>query len=175
MAYFMRTDRAGALFRDKIKKPAALEKVIAGLKKDGKKIVFTNGCFDLLHYGHAKYLQEAKAKGDILVVAVNSDASVRKIKGRRRPIINQKDRMSLVAALESVDYVVGFNEEAPINLIKLFIPDVMVKGADWDKESIAGGSFVRGHGGKVLTLKLAKGRSTTNLIKKIAENYRMYR
>ncbi|MBL7152021.1 MAG: D-glycero-beta-D-manno-heptose 1-phosphate adenylyltransferase [Candidatus Omnitrophica bacterium] len=168
----MRTDRAGALFRDKIKEPAALRKIIAGLKTRGKKIVFTNGCFDLLHYGHASYLQQARRRGDILIVAVNSDASVRKIKGCRRPIISQKDRMKLVAALESVDYVVSFDARTPLNLIKLFIPDVLVKGADWDKESIVGGSFVRGQGGKVLTLKLAKGHSTSNLIKRIAENYR---
>jgi rfaE bifunctional protein nucleotidyltransferase chain/domain len=149
-----------------------LEKIIAGLKKNGKRIVFTNGCFDLLHYGHARYLEESKRKGDILIVGVNSDASVRKIKGCRRPIVAQKDRMSLVAALESVDYVVSFDEETPINLIKLIIPDMLVKGADWEKNNIAGGSFLNSRGGKTVTVKLVKGRSTTNLIKKIAENYR---
>ncbi|MFH0762759.1 MAG: D-glycero-beta-D-manno-heptose 1-phosphate adenylyltransferase [Candidatus Omnitrophota bacterium] len=159
------------MFRDKIKKPAALKKIIAGLKKKGKRIVFTNGCFDLIHYGHAKYLQEAKRKGDILVVALNSDSSVRRIKGRHRPIVSQKDRMSLVAALASVDYVTSFTRKTPAELIKLIVPDVLIKGADWDKNDIVGGSFVRACGGKVLALKLAKGRSTTNLIKKIAENY----
>lgn len=155
------------MLEEKIKNLNALKKIILKLKENGKKIVFTNGCFDLLHYGHVKYLEDAKRKGDILVVAINSDASIRKIKGKKRPVVSQKDRLSLIAALESVDYVVLFNEETPLKLIKELKPDVLVKGADWDKKQIVGTNFVSSYGGKASTIKLIKGRSTTNLIKKI--------
>lgn len=165
----MRTDRAGRLLKEKIKHLNALKKIIFKLKKKGKKIVFTNGCFDLLHYGHIKYLEDAKRKGDILIVAINSDASVKKIKGNKRPIVNQQDRLSLIAALQSVDYVVLFNEETPLKVIKELRPDILVKGADWDKKQIVGTDFVLSYGGRVSTIRLTKGRSTTNLIKKIAE------
>lgn len=152
----------------KIKKITQLKRIIPKLKGSGKKIVFTNGCFDLLHYGHIKYLEEAKAKGDILIVAINSDASVKKIKGKKRPIINEKDRIRQIAALGCVDYVVLFKEDTPLKTIKSIQPDVLVKGADWNKNSIVGRDIVLNRGGRVLTIKLAKGRSTTNLIKKIA-------
>ena len=145
--------------------------IIAGLKRRGKKIVFTNGCFDLLHYGHVKYLADAKKIGDILVVAINSDASVRKIKGSKRPIVNERDRLSLIAALESVDYVLLFNEDTPLEVIEKIKPDILVKGADWARDKIAGSSIVLGAGGKVATIKLVRGRSTTNLIKKIAKTF----
>lgn len=141
------------------------------LKNKGAKVVFTNGCFDLLHYGHVKYLQEAKNKGDILIVAINSDASVRRIKGNSRPIIREKDRLRIVAALESVDYVVLFGEDSPLKVIRTLEPDILIKGADWQKLKIVGADFVIGGGGRVATLKLAKGRSTTNLIKKIAKGF----
>lgn len=167
----MRTCRTGSLLGKKIKKIKELEKIISYLKTQGKKIVFTNGCFDLLHYGHIKYLDSAKSNGDILVVAVNSDASVRKIKGDKRPIINEKDRLKTVAALESVDYVVLFKEDTPLKIIKLLKPDVLVKGADWTKNNIAGADFILSCGGEVATVSLAKGRSTTNLIKKIAKTF----
>lgn len=153
----------------KIKSLKSLEKLIPLLKKRGKTIVFTNGCFDLLHYGHVMYLEKAKSKGDILIVALNSDASVRKIKGAGRPIIKQSDRAHLIAALECVDFVTLFNEATPINVIKRIKPSVLIKGSDWNKKTIVGAEFVRAHGGKVLTVKLASGRSTTNLIKKIIE------
>jgi len=165
----MRDDRAGTLFRNKIKKPAVLKRILWRLKKKGKKIVFTNGCFDILHYGHAKYLQEAKSFGDILVVGVNSDSSVRRIKGAGRPIVKETDRIGLIAALESVDYVTGFSQETPLELIKLLAPDILVKGADWKEKNIVGGDFVKIRGGKVITVKLAKGRSTTGLIDRIAK------
>ncbi len=158
------------MLKAKIKNPNALKKIIAGLKARGKKIVFTNGCFDLLHYGHIKYLQDAKKKGDILVVAINSDASVRRIKGKIRPLINQKDRLKIIAALESVNYAVLFNEDTPIKVIKLLKPDILVKGADWKKNHIVGGDFVLGYGGGVCTIKFVKGRSTTNLINKIVKS-----
>lgn len=157
------------MLKEKVKGLNALKKIILKLKEKGKDIVFTNGCFDLLHYGHVKYLEEAKRRGDILVVAINSDASVRKIKGNKRPIVKQKDRLSLIAALESVDYVVLFNEETPLKAIKELKPDILVKGADWDKKQIVGSDIVLSYGGRVSTIKLIKGRSTTNLIKKIAK------
>lgn len=153
----------------KIKNLKELKKIVANLKSRGKKIVFTNGCFDLLHYGHIKYLEDAKRKGDILAVAVNSDTSVKRIKGGGRPIVNQNDRLRIIAALENVDYVVLFNESTPLKAIKLLKPDVLVKGADWNKNNIVGSDFVLSYGGKVSVIRLAKGRSTTNLINKIAK------
>lgn len=167
----MRDNRRLRLLKDKIMPLAKLKKVIAALKAKGEKIVFTNGCFDLLHYGHAKYLQDAKNEGDILVVAVNSDASLKRIKGDKRPITGEKDRLRLIAALESVDYVTLFNDDTPIKVIKALRPDILVKGADWNKQNIVGADFLLGTGGKVKTIKLLKGRSTTGLIKKIAESY----
>lgn len=139
------------------------------MKAAGKKIVFTNGCFDLLHSGHAQYLEAARAKGDILVVAVNSDASVRRLKGKGRPIVGEHDRSRLVAALESVDYVVIFGQDTPLEVIKAVKPDILVKGADWQVAEIAGADFIIAGGGKVVRIKLLKGRSTTNLIKKIVK------
>ncbi len=162
----MRTDRAGRLLNEKIKTLKGLKKIVSGLKKEGKAIVFTNGCFDLLHYGHVKYLEDAKKKGDILIVAVNSDASVRKIKGDKRPIVNEGDRQGIIAALESVDYVILFKEETPLELIAKLKPDILVKGADWNRDNIVGGNLVLSSGGRVSTIKLLKGRSTTNLINK---------
>lgn len=165
----MRTNRTGHLLKRKIKNLNTLKKIILKLKRRGKRIVFTNGCFDLLHYGHVKYLEDAKSKGDILVVAINSDSSVKQIKGNNRPIVNEKDRLGLIAALESVDYVVVFKEETPLEVIKELKPDILVKGADWNKYNIVGRDFVLSYGGMVSTVKLLKGRSSTNLIKKIVK------
>lgn len=151
----------------KIKSAQVLQKTISRLKSRGKKIVFTNGCFDLLHYGHVKYLADAKKKGDILVVGINSDSSVKRIKGDKRPIINEAARLKTVASLQDVDYAVLFKENTPLKLIKLLKPDVLVKGADWSKNNIVGKDFVESYGGKVSTVKLVKGYSTTLLIKKI--------
>ena len=131
-------------------------------------MVFTNGCFDLLHYGHVRYLEEAKQKGDCLVVAINSDSSVKRIKGARRPLVGQKDRLRIIAGLESVDYVTLFHEDTPLKVISLVKPHILVKGSDWDKSDIVGKDVVLGYGGKVMTVRLVKGRSTRNLIKKIA-------
>ena len=156
------------MISDKIKNITQLKSTVAGLKRKGKKIVFTNGCFDLLHYGHVKYLQDAKRAGDILIVAVNSDSSVKKIKGSRRPIVNLNFRLGALASLESVDYVTSFSEETPLNLIKSIKPDVLVKGADWNRKIIVGAEVVRNYGGEVTTIKLVKGLSTSNLIKRIA-------
>ncbi len=163
-------DRRRRVFDAKIKNITQLKKICAGLKNQGKRIVFTNGCFDILHFGHVKYLEDAGQYGDILVVAVNSDSSVSRIKGPARPIVNQSDRMRVLAGLESVDYVVLFNALTPLALIRQLRPDVLVKGADWKKEDIVGAAFVRGCGGKVITGKLVPNRSTTKLIKRIAKN-----
>ncbi len=141
------------------------------LKREGKRIVFTNGCFDILHYGHVKYLQDAKAKGDYLVVAVNSDSSVKKIKGKGRPVVPQGDRMRTLAALGCVDFVLLFNEDDPLKLIKAIKPDFLIKGSDWSKKSIVGASFVESYGGKVLTVNLVKNRSTSAIIKKIVRDH----
>lgn len=141
------------------------------LKQAGKRIVFTNGCFDILHYGHIKYLQDARSKGDYLIVAVNSDSSIKKIKAKNRPVIGQSDRLKTVAALASVDFVVLFNEDNPLKVIQTLCPDVLIKGADWSKEKIIGGDFVKSHGGKVLTINLVKGRSTSALIEKIVKDF----
>ena len=159
------------MIRDKIKKVVGLKKIIARLKRGGKRIVFTNGCFDLLHYGHAKYLEDARKKGDILVVALNSDASVRRLKGKNRPVVNEQERLGLVASLESVDFVVLFNEDTPLKTIVQLKPDILVKGADWNINNIAGSGFVKSLGGRVATIKLVKGLSTTNLIKKIVSRF----
>jgi D-beta-D-heptose 7-phosphate kinase/D-beta-D-heptose 1-phosphate adenosyltransferase len=157
------------MLKDKIRNLNSLKKTIISLRNKGKKIVFTNGCFDILHYGHVRYLEDAKRKGDILIVAVNSDTSVRRIKGNKRPIVNEEDRLSLVAALESVDYVTIFEEDTPLKVIKALRPDVLIKGADWNRKSIVGSGLVSTYGGKVLTVRMVKNRSTTNLIKKIAK------
>jgi D-beta-D-heptose 7-phosphate kinase/D-beta-D-heptose 1-phosphate adenosyltransferase len=165
----MRAHRASRLLEDKIKSLGQLSKITARLRKCGKRIVFTNGCFDILHFGHAKYLQEAASLGDVLVVAVNSDSSIKKIKGKDRPIVDEKNRLRMIAALESVDFVTLFSQSTPINAIKAIKPSILVKGADWSKGDIVGGDFVTGCGGKVKSVKLVKGLSTTNLINKIAK------
>ena len=167
----MRNYRTNLALEAKIKNLKELKKIIARLKAKGKKIVFTNGCFDLLHYGHVKYLEAAKGKGDILVVAINSDASVKKIKGKKRPILKEQERLRIVAALASVDYVVLFKEITPLKVIQLLKPDILIKGADWNKANIVGGDIVLAYGGRVSTARLVKGRSTTNLIKKIAQAF----
>lgn len=153
----------------KIKKLEALKRIRAELRKSKKKVVFTNGCFDILHYGHVMYLEKAKEKGDVLIVGLNSDSSVRKIKGKGRPIVNELDRARVLAGLESVDYVVIFGRETPLEIIKALKPDVLIKGSDWKNKGIVGSDLVKSCGGKVLTINLASGRSTTNLIKKIGK------
>ncbi len=137
------------------------------LQRAGGKIVFTNGCFDIIHAGHVRYLRKAKACGDILVVGLNSDSSVRKIKGQERPIVPQRERAEVLEALSSVDYVVLFSEPTPVKLIAALRPDVLVKGADWAEKNIVGADIVKKNGGRVARIRLAKGRSTTNIIKRI--------
>ena len=158
--------------RAKIKSIAAVREIARALRKKNRSIVFTNGCFDILHWGHVKYLQDAKAKGDVLIVGVNSDASVKRIKGNKRPIIGEKDRLNTIAGLQSVDYVVKFNEDTPLRLIKSIRPSVLIKGADWNKKNIVGADLVKDNGGKVITVKIVRGRSTSSIIKKIAHAYK---
>ena len=141
--------------------------IIKKIKSEGKKIVFTNGCFDLLHVGHIKYLSQAKDLGDILIIGLNSDKSVKKLKGNNRPINSFEDRAKLLAALKSVDLVIMFEEQTPENLIKEIIPDVLVKGGDYDIEEIVGYQTVIDNGGQVKTLSFYEGYSSTNYIDKI--------
>jgi len=145
-----------------------LSKLISSLKKKRKKIAFTNGCFDILHAGHISYLKKAKQLADILVVAINSNESVKSIKGKSRPINSLRDRMEIVASLEMVDYVCSFNQPTPLGVINKLLPHVLVKGGDWKKSEIVGSNVVRRLGGTIRTIPFKKGYSTTKLIKKIA-------
>lgn len=137
------------------------------IKNEKKSIVFTNGCFDILHRGHASYLNQAKSLGDYLVVGVNSDRSVKTLKGESRPVNNENDRAFLLDNLKCVDYVIIFDEDTPYNLIKDIIPDFLVKGGDWKEEDIVGWDIVKAAGGKVLSLNFIENYSTTNTIKKL--------
>lgn len=136
-------------------------------RHSGKKVVFTNGCFDILHAGHVRYLERAKTKGDLLVVGLNSDASTRRLKRKNRPINPQTDRANVLSALTCVDYVVIFGEDTPLRLIAALKPAILVKGGDWPLEKIVGRDIVETYGGKVLTIPLLKNRSTTNIIRKL--------
>lgn len=146
-----------------------LSAVVGESRAAGKKIVFTNGVFDIIHKGHVEYLNRAKDLGDILVVAINSDSSVRRIKGEKRPIVPESDRAYVVSNLKSVDYVCLFEEDTPYETIKIIRPDILVKGADWKVEDVVGRDIVEAIGGKVVTIKYIEGRSTTNIIKKILD------
>ena len=145
--------------------PAELVSQIAKLKKQGP-LVFTNGCFDLLHVGHIRYLQSARNLGSSLVVGINTDASVRALKGPTRPVQNENDRAEILAALESVSLTLLFSEETPEKLIHSVRPDILVKGGDWKVEQISGGSFVQSYGGKVMSLQFVASKSTTSIIEK---------
>lgn len=139
------------------------------LENKGKKIVFTNGCFDILHRGHVTYLAEAKKLGDLLVIGLNSDASVKRLKGPERPINNEEDRKYVISQLKSVDFVEIFTEDTPLNLILKVKPDVLVKGGDWKIDQIVGGKEVIANGGDVFSLNFVDGYSTTSIIHKIQE------
>jgi rfaE bifunctional protein nucleotidyltransferase chain/domain len=156
----------------KIKTIAELAPLLSLLRATGQKIVFTNGCFDLIHPGHTRYLATAHALGDILVVAVNSDASVRSIKGEKRPINSQQDRAETLAALESVNFVTIFDEPDPYKVISALQPDVLVKGGDWPVEKIIGRDVVEARGGRVVNVPFVEGASTTGIIDKILKIYK---
>jgi D-glycero-beta-D-manno-heptose 1-phosphate adenylyltransferase len=149
----------------------SLAKRIRSLQKQGKKVVFTNGCFDLLHVGHIRYLRAARELGDCLVVAVNSDASARTLKGAQRPIIPQEQRAEILAALSSVDYVIIFPELDPARLISRLHPDVLVKGGDWPLDRIVGREEVEARGGEVLSLPLVEGAGTSAIISSILSKF----
>jgi rfaE bifunctional protein nucleotidyltransferase chain/domain len=144
-----------------------LVQVAAREKRDGRRVVFTNGCFDLLHPGHVRCLAEARKLGDVLIVAVNSDQSVRGNKGPERPLVPQQDRAEVLAALASVDFVTIFDEPTPRALISRVLPSILVKGADWALDQVAGREEVEAAGGQVLSIPLAQGYSTTSLVEKI--------
>ena len=133
-------------------------------KAKGKKIVFTNGCFDILHRGHVTYLQQARALGDLLIVGINSDASVKRLKGQERPINMLEDRAYVLSALKPVDFVIPFDEDTPLNLINLIMPDILVKGGDYTIDRIVGAQEVIAHGGKVEIIPFVPGKSTSSII-----------
>ena len=137
------------------------------LRRQGLKVVFTNGCFDLLHPGHVQYLAEARSLGDILIVALNSDRTVRILKGAGRPILSEGERAQVVSALNAVDYVIVFDQETPRELISRLLPDVLVKGGDWPVDEIVGREEVESAGGRVLSLPYVEGSSTTDIIERI--------
>ncbi|NLT49738.1 MAG: D-glycero-beta-D-manno-heptose 1-phosphate adenylyltransferase [Ignavibacteria bacterium] len=145
--------------------------IIEKLKRNGKKIVFTNGCFDILHAGHVDYLNKAKQFGDVLVVGLNSDVSVRSIKGEKRPIVNQTERAFILSNLKCVDFVVFFNEDTPYNIISEIIPGVLVKGADWSVDKIIGSDVVLKNGGEIKTIEFVNFQSTSNIIKSVLDRY----
>lgn len=152
-----------------------LESLVTRLKKvrkAAKKIVFTNGCFDILHVGHVRYLAEARSRGDILIVGLNSDASVSLIKGDRRPIVRQHHRAEVLASLACVDHIVIFEEPDPLRLIQTLKPDILVKGEDWETDAIIGAEDVRSRGGEIVRISFVEETSTTGIIQTILKRYR---
>ena len=156
---------------EKIVSLPALARIRARLRRQGKRVVFTNGTFDIVHRGHVEYLAAARKMGDVLIVGLNSDASIRRIKGPKRPINRAADRAAVLAALASVDYVCSFSEDTPYRMIRRLVPDVLVKGADWKKAEIVGSDVVEESGGSVRTVHLTPGRSTTNVIERVLLAY----
>ena len=144
--------------------------VVTTLKAEGKKIVFTNGCFDILHVGHVRYLKEAKALGDILILGLNSDCSVKSLKGSNRPINNESDRAEVLSALKAIDYVVIFDEKTAENIVGEVKPDIYAKGGDYSIDTLPEAKIVAEHGGKTVLLQLVDGKSSTNIINKCKEN-----
>ncbi len=144
--------------------------LVTTLKAEGKKIVFTNGCFDILHVGHVRYLKEAKALGDILILGLNSDSSVKSLKGSNRPINNESDRAEVLSALKAIDYVVIFDEKTAENIVGEVNPDIYAKGGDYSIDTLPEAKIVAEHGGKTVLLQLVDGKSSTNIINKCKEN-----
>ena len=155
-----------------IKSRTEIKLIREQLKQQNKKVVFTNGCFDLIHSGHVDYLVKAKDMGDVLILALNSDLSIRSIKGDKRPILKQDERAFIVSNLKPVDYVTFFNEDTPAEIISELVPDVLVKGADWAIEKIVGREIVEVNGGEVKTINFVNDQSTSNIIKIIKERYK---
>ncbi len=151
---------------------SGLKSICKQLRAEGKKIVFTNGCFDLIHAGHLDYLSKAKAMGDVLIVGLNSDDSVKRLKGKMRPILMEPDRSFILSNLTPVDYVILFDEDTPQKIIEELMPDVLVKGADWAIDDIAGADMVIANGGEVKIVKLVNDQSTSKIIQKIVAGYK---
>ncbi len=156
---------------EKILSRETLKETVDRLRREGKRIAFTNGCFDILHIGHVQYLEAARRHGDVLIVAVNSDASVRALKGDKRPLVPESERAAVVAALAAVDYVTLFSELTPLELIETLRPDVLLKGGDWKEENVVGREAVRAWGGRVVIIPETAGASTTNIVAKVLEVY----
>ncbi len=155
-----------------IKTLEEMKEIRQQLKDQNKKVVFTNGCFDLIHAGHVDYLSKAKAFGDVMVVGLNSDASVMRIKGSKRPILKETERSFIISNLKPVDYVVLFDEDTPKLLIEELLPDVLVKGADWEIENIVGKDVVLANGGEVKTIEFVNDQSTSKIIKIIVDRFK---
>jgi rfaE bifunctional protein nucleotidyltransferase chain/domain len=149
----------------------ALKNEVEHRRRRGERIAFTNGCFDILHVGHVRYLAEARKTGDLLILALNSDASVRAIKGEKRPLVPERERAEVVASLAAVDYVTLFDETTPLKLIEYLRPDCLVKGGDWPEEAVVGRDSVRSWGGRVVLVPVVEGASTTNIVEKILQVY----
>jgi len=157
--------------KNKFKTIRELKETIEAIRKTGGKVVFTNGCFDILHVGHVRYLKEAKALGDYLIIAINSDSSVRGLKGDKRPIVPETERAEVLASLGSVDFVTIFDEPDPYNVINELKPDFLVKAGDWGEGEIIGSDIVKSSGGEVLRIPFVEGSSSTNIVEKIIERY----
>ena len=157
---------------DKIMTLEALEIRLGKVRAAGKKIVFTNGCFDIMHVGHVRYLADARSRGDMLIVGLNSDASVRMIKGDRRPIVRQDNRAEVLASLACVDHIVIFKEPDPLLLIQALKPDILVKGEDWEADEIIGAEDVKSRGGEIVRISFVEETSTTGIIQTILKRYR---
>lgn len=149
-----------------------LKKIRKILREQKKKVVFTNGCFDIIHRGHIEYLLKAKTLGDVLIVGLNTDDSMHRIKGEKRPIVSEDDRAFIVAHLAPVDYVCPFGEDTPLEIISALVPDVLIKGADWNVNDIVGKDIVEKSGGKVITIEYVSGQSTTNIIERIIDRFK---
>jgi len=160
------------MISDKIKSREELVSIVTELKRQGKKIVFTNGCFDLLHMGHFRYLTEAKQHGDVLIVAANTDEMITRLKGPERPIFSEEERQLILAAIEAVDYVTLFHEETPHRILNELKPDVLIKGGDYDVDGIVGHELVWSWGGEVKPLVLTPGASTRKVIQKILSRHK---
>ncbi len=155
--------------KNKLRTWEEITTIVQNLKSQNKKIVFTNGCFDVLHAGHVKYLSEARDLGDVLILGLNSDLSVKRLKGTNRPINSEDDRSIVLSALISISYIVIFNDDTPYKLINHIRPDILVKGGDWNPEDIVGSDIVSSYNGEIKSLSYIKGKSSTDIINKLKE------
>jgi D-beta-D-heptose 7-phosphate kinase/D-beta-D-heptose 1-phosphate adenosyltransferase len=157
--------------KEKIKESDALLRIVQDLKAKGRKVVFTNGCFDILHVGHIRYLEKAKSLGDVLIVGVNSDRSVRQIKGPQRPILPEEERAEILSGLWCVDHIILFDDPTPLKLITTLLPHILAKGGDWSKETTAGREVVEESGGEVVIIPFVQESSSTNIIETVIKRF----